>query len=228
MTRLTGTNVRIYLHILDAILRMSMTKKLSTMEVAKQAGVHKDTLLRWLRAGLVPEPSRDRKGWRVFTEDEAYKVVGFARHEYSISVTTAKVLRELHIDYSTPILKLQKIDWDFREAKTDYLTHGVHPYPAKFIPQIPNALIQELSSVGDTVLDIFCGSGTTLAEALLLKRNAIGIDANPLACLISKAKGFPLAVNLLLKQLCQTTFEQETPGFQSPPRFQQRRFPQLE
>ncbi len=165
-----------------------MTKKLSTVEVAKQAGVHKDTLLRWLRAGLVPEPSRDRKGWRVFTESEANEVVGFARQEYSISATTAKALRETQIDYSAPVLKLQKIDWDFREAKTDYLTHGIHPYPAKFIPQIPNALIQGLSSVGDTVLDIFCGSGTTLAEALLLKRNAIGIDANPLACLISKAK----------------------------------------
>ncbi|MEW6499557.1 MAG: DNA methyltransferase, partial [Cyanobacteriota bacterium] len=59
---------------------------------------------------------------------------------------------------------------------------------AKFIPQIPNTLIQELSSVGDTVLDPFCGSGTTLVEALLLKRFAIGVDANPLACLISEAK----------------------------------------
>jgi site-specific DNA-methyltransferase (cytosine-N4-specific) len=45
-----------------------------------------------------------------------------------------------------------------------------------------------MSSVGETVADIFCGSGTTLVEALLLKRNAIGIDANPLACLISEAK----------------------------------------
>src|SRR5437016_3908782 len=64
----------------------------------------------------------------------------------------------------------------------------MHPYPAKFIPQIPNALIQALSSVGETVADIFCGSGTTLVEALVLKRNAVGVDANPLACLISRAK----------------------------------------
>jgi len=64
----------------------------------------------------------------------------------------------------------------------------MHPYPAKFIPQIPNLLIQELSSVGQTVLDPFCGSGTALLEAMLLRRNAIGIDASPLACLISRAK----------------------------------------
>ena len=86
------------------------------------------------------------------------------------------------------LARLEAIDWSFTDAKTTYLTHGLHPYPAKFIPQIPNALIQELSSVGETVADIFCGSGTTLAEALLSKRHAVGVDANPLACLISQAK----------------------------------------
>ena len=45
-----------------------------------------------------------------------------------------------------------------------------------------------MSSVGETIADIFCGSGTTLLEALQLKRHAIGIDANPLAALISRAK----------------------------------------
>jgi site-specific DNA-methyltransferase (cytosine-N4-specific) len=83
---------------------------------------------------------------------------------------------------------LQCFDFDFAESKTVYLTHGLHPYPAKFIPQIPAALIGELSCEGDVVADIFCGSGTTLAEALLHGRNALGFDANPLACLISMAK----------------------------------------
>jgi DNA modification methylase len=83
---------------------------------------------------------------------------------------------------------LQHIDFDFAGSKTKYLTHGLHPYPAKFIPQIPEILIRELTSDGDTVADVFCGSGTTLVEALILDRNAIGFDANPLACLITKAK----------------------------------------
>jgi site-specific DNA-methyltransferase (cytosine-N4-specific) len=83
---------------------------------------------------------------------------------------------------------LSEVNWDFKTAKTTYLTHGLHPYPAKYIPQIPHLLIEELSSYGETVADIFCGSGTTLVEANLLGRNAIGIDANPLACLISEAK----------------------------------------
>lgn len=84
--------------------------------------------------------------------------------------------------------RLKNVKWDFRDADTSRLTHRLHPYPAKFIPQIPRALIDELSAPGEVVADIFCGSGTTLVEALALGRNAIGVDANPLACLISTAK----------------------------------------
>lgn len=161
---------------------------LSTAEVARLAGVHKDTLLRWLRSGLVREPRRDRRGWRYFSPAEADAVVGFAQSSIDAEEPEGPVV-VAQDGGSTPYLgKLSTIDWDFTGAKTSYLTHGIHPYPAKFIPQIPNALIQELSSVGDTIGDIFCGSGTTLVEALTLKRHVVGIDANPLACLISKAK----------------------------------------
>ena len=150
---------------------------LSTAQVARRVGVHRDTLLRWLREGRVPEPHRDRNGWRRFTDQEVARITRFAQ--------TGLEGRQIEPAHFT---RLRSLDWDFADAKTDYLTHGLHPYPAKFIPQIPNALIQELSSVGDVVCDIFCGSGTTLVEALLLKRHAVGIDANPLACLISRAK----------------------------------------
>jgi DNA modification methylase len=159
-------------------------EQLSTAEVARMAGVHRDTLLRWLRGGLVQEPQRDRNGWRFFTPEQAKSVVGFAQSGVTSNTTHPKP----HLQVPTPVGRLKDIDFDFTGAKTSYLTHGIHPYPAKFIPQIPNALIQELSSVGDTVGDIFCGSGTTLVEALTLKRHAVGIDANPLACLVSRAK----------------------------------------
>ena len=155
----------------------------STAQVAHIAGVHKDTLLRWLRAGLVSEPTRDRRGWRVFSSQEAEKIRRYADSE----LAEAPGLYDASSNGALEA-RLTSIDWDFNGAKTQYLTHGLHPYPAKYIPQIPNALIQELSSVGDTVLDIFSGSGTTLVEAITLKRNAIGIDANPLAAMISSAK----------------------------------------
>jgi len=91
------------------------------------------------------------------------------------------------------LLNLLAVDWSFASEKTSHLTHGLHPYPAKYIPQIPHTLIRELSSPGETVADIFCGSGTALVEALLLGRNAVGVDASPLACLISRAKTARLA-----------------------------------
>ncbi|HEY3762023.1 MAG TPA: DNA methyltransferase [Verrucomicrobiae bacterium] len=159
---------------------------LSSAKVAGRAGIHKDTLLRWLRQGVVREPKRNRHGWRMFTREEAEEVIKIAKAE-QLPSDTGIILRDSATEPTT-VEKLKKVDWDFREAKTSYLTHGLHPYPAKFIPQIPNALIQELSDVGSTVGDVFCGSGTTLVEGMLLKRNVVGVDANPLACLISAAK----------------------------------------
>lgn len=76
-----------------------------------------------------------------------------------------------------------------------YSTHCIHPYPSKLIPQIARFLIQRYAQEGDTILDPFCGSGTGLLEAALLKRNSIGLDINPLACLISRVKTTPLPSN---------------------------------
>jgi len=75
---------------------------------------------------------------------------------------------------------------------TNYLTHGIHSYTAKLIPHIPHYFIEKYTKRGDVIFDHFCGSGTTLLEARLLGRNAIGIDINPLATLISEVKTTPL------------------------------------
>lgn len=80
------------------------------------------------------------------------------------------------------------IDWDFHDEKTQSHLHALHPYPARFIPQIPRKAILTWSKPGDTILDPFCGGGTTLLESILLHRNAIGVDNNAVACLISLAK----------------------------------------
>lgn len=74
------------------------------------------------------------------------------------------------------------------DADTRYGSHKFHPYSAKYIPQIPNYIIDLLSQKGETVLDVFSGSGTTLVEAQRLGRKSIGVDMNPIACLISKVK----------------------------------------
>lgn len=83
---------------------------------------------------------------------------------------------------------ISAIDWNFADAKTDYLAHSIHPYPAKFIPQIPRTLISMLSEPGDVVWDPFGGSGTTALEALMLRRRCISTDVNPVAEIVGRAK----------------------------------------
>jgi len=79
-------------------------------------------------------------------------------------------------------------EWDFSDEDTQEHLHSIHPYPARFIPQIPRRAILEYSRPGDLVLDPFAGSGTTLLEASLLDRPSIGVDNNAVAHLVSHAK----------------------------------------
>ncbi|UJA20951.1 class I SAM-dependent methyltransferase [Thermoleophilia bacterium SCSIO 60948] len=71
---------------------------------------------------------------------------------------------------------------------TTHGTHGLHRFPAKFVPQIPRWALREFSHPGALVVDPFVGSGTTLVEALRYPVRAIGIDLDPLACAIARAK----------------------------------------
>ncbi|MFZ8832678.1 MAG: DNA methyltransferase [Candidatus Caldipriscus sp.] len=109
---------------------------------------------------------------------------------FEIGSHEAEFLKLISKEYSfeDAIKVLDKIDWDFKNFKTQYLTHTFHPYPARFIPQIPLTFIKLFTREGETVLDPMCGCGTTLVEAFLNNRNAIGNDLNPLAALITKVK----------------------------------------
>lgn len=78
--------------------------------------------------------------------------------------------------------------WHLTQAQTSYATHGYHRYPAKFIPQLTARLIEEYSQAGELVADPFMGSGTTLVEAKLLRRPSIGVDINPVAYWVTRAK----------------------------------------
>lgn len=85
------------------------------------------------------------------------------------------------------------INFNFGNSDTMYLTHSLHPYPAKFPPQLPHTIIKQFAHKKTTILDPFCGSGTTLVEARLLGCNAIGVDVNGLSSLLSKVKATPLS-----------------------------------
>ncbi len=92
-------------------------------------------------------------------------------------------------------------EWEFRRSNTKTYTHNLHTYPAMFIPQVARKLIVEFSRPGETVADIFCGSGTTLVECMVLGRNALGIELNPLAAMIARAKTTPIHPETLERDL---------------------------
>jgi len=66
--------------------------------------------------------------------------------------------------------------WSFPE-RGDWATHRGN-YRGNWSPYIPRNLILKYSSPREWVLDPMVGSGTTLVEARLLNRNAIGVDIN--------------------------------------------------
>ena len=57
---------------------MSTNEIYRTKQVADQAGISKETLLRWLKEGKVDEPNRDRNRWRAFSEKDVMAIVEYA------------------------------------------------------------------------------------------------------------------------------------------------------
>jgi len=55
-------------------------------------------------------------------------------------------------------------------------------HPAPFPLELATRLVRMFSFHGDTVLDPFCGTGTTMIAALRHQRNSIGIDIDPEYC----------------------------------------------
>jgi SAM-dependent methyltransferase len=81
---------------------------------------------------------------------------------------------------------------DFSASGHLYATHGLHPFAARLPPPLARWAINTFTDPGDHVLDVMCGSGTTLVEGLLTGRHSHGVDIDPLARLISRSKSTPL------------------------------------
>jgi len=52
-------------------------------------------------------------------------------------------------------------------------------HPAPFPEELSNRLVRMFSFTHDTVLDPFCGSGTTMLSAMKYDRNSVGVEIDP-------------------------------------------------
>ena len=46
----------------------------SASEVCQEVAISRPTLYRWLKRGILTKLHRDRKGWRMFTEEDLKKI----------------------------------------------------------------------------------------------------------------------------------------------------------
>lgn len=118
-----------------------------------------------------------------------------------------KEFRKRFQDSGIPIrvsFRLLCSDWSWAK-RSDVYTHLMHKYPAKMLPYIPIFFLSSETYTGrdEYVLDNFAGTGTVLIESIIhphLKRNAIGVEINPLARLIAKVKTTPLGMDELKEE----------------------------
>jgi predicted site-specific integrase-resolvase len=45
-----------------------------TLEACKKTGISRPTLFRWLKAGILEKSYKNRRGWRLFTEEDLNKI----------------------------------------------------------------------------------------------------------------------------------------------------------
>jgi len=95
-------------------------------------------------------------------------------------------------------------EWAFAGAKpsdTGKWTHDYHRYPAKFIPQLVERLVDEYITTEDAhINDPFMGCGTTIVTGISRGFRASGTDINKIAHLITKVKSTPMDPERLEEQ----------------------------
>ncbi len=89
------------------------------------------------------------------------------------------------------IKEIKKTKWKnipYKKQNWGNWFHSISPYVGRIKPAFAHWLIKDSTIESDLILDPFCGVGTVLLEADLLGRKSIGVDLNPYAIKIAKAK----------------------------------------
>jgi hypothetical protein len=112
------------------------------------------------------------------------------RRSLSMPRSPGKIFRDGLTSTATVLVEALTIpQTDDDTAET--LTHPFHTYPARLHPATAKILVElvgEGATAKQAVVDPFCGSGTVLVEARVAGLRTVGIDLNPLAVLVARAK----------------------------------------
>lgn len=94
--------------------------------------------------------------------------------------------------------------WDFGQFNANIYNHGLHQYPARFIPQLVRKIMKTFAAENSCVLDIFSGSGTTVLECKYMGiKKSYGIELNPFAIFMTKIKLQDLDEELPISKLSE-------------------------
>ena len=116
--------------------------------------------------------------------------------ERNVEILSSHLIKDIYRIPASSTLSIGKRLQDYfaiREEPSLYLTHYFHPYKGKFHPKMIRALLNYIypKSQG-RIFDNFAGSGTLLVEASLLGLDSMGVEINPLSCLMSNVKCYSL------------------------------------
>jgi hypothetical protein len=127
-------------------------------------------------------------------EDELRDFVWAGRPTVVTGTTAAEAAPE-------PVTTFVNEFWTSRQRAA----HSLHEvsYRACFKPQLPRFFIERLTAPGDVVYDPFMGRGTTVLEAALLGRAAIGNDVNPLSRVLVEPRLRPPALDAIRARLAE-------------------------
>lgn len=144
---------------------MSVDEKVESIFQAKLAGKSDEEIMREFSIGLrdIEQAVITKTGLNLNLFKTKRKVALLSPKNFELESTTV---------------------WSFKQ-RGKWATHNGN-YRGNWSPYIPRNIILQYSSPGDTILDPFCGGGTTAVEAKLLGRECIARDINPGAIMLTR------------------------------------------
>jgi site-specific DNA-methyltransferase (adenine-specific) len=124
--------------------------------------------------------------------------------------------------------------WKLLAKRWGSVMHAMCSYMGMFPASLPRYFIEQFTEPGDIVVDPFSGRGTAPLEACIAGRVGIGVDLNPLAALLTRAKVDPPTLDETLARIddLERTYSRALVTDRAPPEIEilfdgRRTLPQL-